>query len=204
MQPIKNIIFDLGGVFLTLDFKKTENAFAEFGVTNFPEMYTQHHASDLFELLETGKISPQGFYEKFRAESKTNISNENIQHAWNAMLLDFPLERIHWLDEVRSRYQVFLFSNTNQIHYHYFSQMFSEKTNGKNFNSHFIKAYYSHEMGLRKPYPESFMHIIQEQQLLPAETLFIDDTLKNIESAKQTGLQTLHLVHPQTLLDVDL
>ena len=144
MQAIKNIIFDLGGIFLTLDFKRTENAFLDLGVTNFSELYSQHHATDLFELLETGKISPGEFYEKFREASGTLISDDDIKNAWTAMLLDFPLDRIHRLDEVRNRYRVFLFSNTNQIHYDYFSQIFRNKTGNKELNSYFIKAYYSH------------------------------------------------------------
>ena len=76
---------------------------------------------------------------------------------------------------------------------------------GKNdFNEQFIKAYYSQELGLRKPFLESFQYILKEQGLDPAETLFIDDTLKNIEAAKKIGLQTFHLVSPMTVLELDL
>ena len=74
---------------------------------------------------------------------------------------------------------------------------------GKNdFNTHFIKAYYSHEVGFRKPYPDSFIQLLKEQHLLPEETVFIDDTLSNIEAAISVGLQTEHIVHPKTVLDL--
>ncbi len=204
MQPIKNIIFDLGGVFLNINFQLTNQAFQNLGVDRFESMFSQHHSNDLFELLETGKLSPTEFYDAFRKESQTDLSNEQIQTAWNALLLDFPVERIEWLEQIKNRYKVFLFSNTNKIHYDQFIVDFSTAFPGKDFNSHFIKAYYSQTLGLRKPYVESYQQILEEQQLDPAETLFIDDTIKNIEGAKLVGMQTIHLVAPQTVLDLGL
>lgn len=74
----------------------------------------------------------------------------------------------------------------------------------ENFDNYFIKAYYSHELGLRKPYVESYQKILEEQNLLASETLFIDDTYKNIEGAQKAGLQTIHLQAPVTVLDLGL
>ena len=204
MQHIKNIIFDLGGIFINIDFARTEQAFVRHGIDNFHIYFTQHHASDLFELLETGNVSPEEFCEGFRKETNINLSNGEIINSWNALLLDFPIERIKWLEKISRKYNVFLFSNTNQIHYDSFIDSFTKQTGLKDFNSYFIKAYYSHEIGLRKPYPESFEYILNEQNLIAEETLFIDDTLKNIEGAKAVGLQTIHLVAPKTVLDLDL
>jgi len=203
MQEIKNIIFDLGGIFLNIDFSKTEKAFADLGV-QFNDFYSQHHVSELFELLETGKISPEEFHDSFVEETGLHLSYEELKNAWTALLVDFPIERLQWLQEIGKRYKIFLFSNTNKIHYDVFTEMFHEQTGFKDFNKLFVKTYYSHEMGLRKPYPESYLYILNEQQLRPEETLFIDDTLKNIEGAKQVGLQTIHLVYPETVLDLKL
>jgi glucose-1-phosphatase len=155
-------------------------------------------------LLETGKISPSEFCETFRLETGTQLTDAQITAAWNALLLDFPKERIHWLEQTGKKYNIYLFSNTNQIHYDAFMAGFKTQTGFDDLNSFFIKAYYSQEMGLRKPYPESFLYILNEQQLNPAETLFIDDTLKNVEGAKAVGLQTIHLVKPMTVLDLNL
>ncbi|WP_026750811.1 HAD family phosphatase [Sediminibacterium sp. C3] len=201
---IKNIIFDLGGVLLNIDFKLTSNAFKNLGVNHFDEMFTQHFSNPLFELLETGKIDETAFYEAFRKEAGLPLSNEQIQAAWNALLLDFPPERIKWLEKIASQYRIFLFSNTNQIHYDCFKLNFSNAFDGKNFDDFFEKAYYSQFLGLRKPYPESFLAILEEQGILPSETLFIDDTYKNIEAANQLGFQTIHLQSPTTVLDLNL
>ncbi len=204
MQPIKNIIFDLGGVFMNLDYKKTEQAFIDLGVVNFPELFTQHHSSPLFADMETGRISNQAFYDGLRKLSGINMSNDDIQHAWNAMLLDFPMERIVWLNEIKKKYNIYLFSNTNQIHYDAFIETVKQQTGITDFNQYFIKAYYSHELGLRKPDTASFQKIMEEQKLNPAETLFIDDTLSNVQAAAEIGLQTLHLKPPITVLELQL
>lgn len=203
-QKPKNIIFDLGGVLLNIDFKLTSNAFKNLGVTHFDEMFTQHFSNPLFELLETGKIDEAAFYEAFRKEAGLPLTDVQIQTAWNALLLDFPPERIEWLEKIASRYRIFLFSNTNQIHYDCFIRNFSNSFDGKHFNDFFEKAYYSQFLGFRKPYPDSFQAIVKEQEILPAETLFIDDTYKNIEAANQLGFQTIHLQSPTTVLDLDL
>ena len=204
MQPIKNIIFDLGGIFMNLNFKLTEQAFIDLGITGFPNMYNQHHSNDLFEQLETGLISANDFYDAFRQESQSQLTNEQIKTAWNALLLDFPQERLQWLYTIRQKYKVYLFSNTNSIHYDAFMEILSRENGCTDFSKYFIKAYYSHELGLRKPYLASFQKILEEQKLLAAETLFIDDTAKNIEGAQKAGLQTIHLVAPKTVLDLTL
>ncbi len=204
MSSIKNIIFDLGGVFMNLDYNKMERSFIDLGIENFSELFTQHHSSPLFEDLETGKISDEIFYDGLRKIANVNLSNTQIRDAWNAILLDFPIERIDWLTEIKKKYNIYLFSNTNQIHYDAFIKTFRKQTGVKDFNQYFIKAYYSHELGLRKPYKESYQKIIDEQKLISAETLFIDDTSKNIEGAKEVGLQTIHLLAPMTVLDLKL
>ena len=75
MQGIKNIILDLGGIFLNVDYTLTEKAFVALGVTNFNEFYSQHNANHLFEQFETGKISPDNFCEEFRK----NLQNQPKQ-----------------------------------------------------------------------------------------------------------------------------
>jgi putative hydrolase of the HAD superfamily len=82
--------------------------------------------------------------------------------------------------------------------------IYASNTGKADFNDHFIKAYYSQYLGLRKPYANSFLAILEEQNLKAEETLFIDDTIKNIEAADALGIKTIHLVAPKTLLDLEL
>lgn len=204
MQNIKNIIFDLGGVILNIDFKQTELAFAKLGIGNFNEYFTLQSLSPLFEKLELGLIEPEVFYDEFRKLAKCNIKNEEIQNAWNALLLDFPIERISWLRNISKKYKIYLLSNTNKIHYDAFIKMFYEQIEDGNFNDYFIKPYYSHEINLRKPCKKCYEFVLKNENLIAQETLFIDDSEQNIKAAKQIGLNVIHLPPPHTVLELDL
>jgi len=204
MQNIKNIIFDLGGVFLNLDFKKTELAFAALGIGNFNEYYTLQTVTPIFEKLEIGEITPENFYDEFRKLVGLPLTNDQIMGAWNALLLDFPPERINWLKEIKTRYNIYLLSNTNEIHYNSFSKTFNDHVNSGNFDDLFIKAYYSHQIGLRKPSKEIFETILKKENLDASETLFIDDSEANIAAAISVGLQTIYLPSPKTILELQL
>lgn len=204
MQKIKNIIFDLGGIFIEIDFEKTKVAFGELGISNFDYFFTQHSASDLFKKLETGDYTPAQFYEAFRKETGTQITDQQIRNAWNAMLGHFPIERIQWLSEIKKHYRIFLFSNTNIIHYDAFQQIYKQTSSNQQFDDFFIKAYYSHELGARKPNPEAFSKLLALENLGASDTLFIDDTPSNIEGAQKIGLNTILLQYPRTVLDLDL
>lgn len=203
MQPIKNIIFDLGGVLMDIDFALTHKAFEQLGVQGFAERYNQYSADTFFSDFEKGKIPTADFFDHIRRICECDLSDNSIRNAWNALLIGFPKERIEWLLRIKEKYRIYLFSNTNIIHYQSFAKTF-EETTGVDLNSCFVKAYYSHEMGLRKPDPASYLQIVNEQQLAIAETLFIDDTIKNVEAAKELGFQVVHLVKPVAVLDLGL
>ncbi|HWB27968.1 MAG TPA: HAD family phosphatase [Chitinophagaceae bacterium] len=204
MHAIKNIIFDLGGVFLDVDYFKTQDAFIALGVTHFNRLYTQQHASPLFELLETGKITPDEFFGQFRQVSGVALSDDQIRGAWNAMLGEFYTDALQWLEGIARRFNIFLFSNTNKIHEDAFKVILKEQTGYDSLGSFFIKDYYSHTLGLRKPYVESYRAILEEQQLNPAETMFIDDSLKNVEGAIAAGLHGLYLELPRRVTSIQL
>ena len=200
MAVIKNIIFDLGGVLLQIDYQKTEESFVALGVKNFSKYFKQDFVSKLFDDFETGKISTNIFYNKFRTITKNNLTNLQIKNAWNAMLLTFWQNRLVWVESISTKYNIFLLSNTNEIHYNEVINIYNKSNSLKPFSSYFIKDYYSHILGLRKPIVSSYLKVIEEQHLLATETLFIDDTLKNIEGAKQASLQVLHLLPSMDLV----
>lgn len=202
MNRIKNIIFDLGGIFIDINYQKTEDSFLKLGFKNFADFYKQDYVSDLFNDLEIGKINDNLFCNEIRKISKLNISNKQIIDAWNALLGTFFEGRINWLQQLND-YNIFLFSNTNKIHYDAFMRIYKKQFGNSNFDNFFIKAYYSHTLGLRKPNINSYEFILNEQNLTASETLFVDDTKKNIEGAAKAGLQTLLLL-PNMSLQVEV
>jgi glucose-1-phosphatase len=189
-MAIKNIIFDLGGVLLNIDFNRTKKAFENLGVKDFDSFYTKESANPVFEALETGHISPEEFYTALQKHCNPGTTFAQIQSAWNEILLDFRKESIAALPALANRFQIYLLSNTNSIHHAAFTAMFEKEFDGKDFDSHFTRAYYSHTLQKRKPYPETYSYVIKNAGITAAETLFIDDAQANIEGAAEAGLQT--------------
>jgi HAD superfamily hydrolase (TIGR01509 family) len=197
---IRNIIFDLGGVLLNLDFSKTTNAFTSLGVKDFENYFGQYHANPLFKKLETGDVE-ENFYEELRKQASITADNHAINEAWNAMLLDFPADRIDRLKHLGEKYRLFLFSNTNAIHHAAFHSNFQLKF-GFDFDELFEKAYYSHLIGYRKPDPEAFEFVISDSALQKETTLFLDDTLPNVKAAELVGLKAALVTPEKGLLRV--
>jgi glucose-1-phosphatase len=192
MQQKKAIIFDLGGVLLDIDFKLSEKAFAELGVTNFSDFFNQFHSNDLFRRLETG-MNDQLFYDDLRSATGLSLSDEQIRDAWNALLLDFRPESVAVLPQLREKYDLYLLSNTNEIHLQEFQRRYEAWRPGQVFDDLFDAAYYSHRIGHRKPNASAFEYVLEKHGLNATETIFIDDSFNNIEAAQQLGLQTVHL-----------
>jgi putative hydrolase of the HAD superfamily len=193
LSNIKNLIFDLGNVLYDIDFKKMNAAFASIGIEGMDKHFTLNKSHPLFLDLELGFVNEQAFYEGVRALANLTLSNEQIQFAWNALLVGFRKNSIEWIKQNNTKFNIFLYSNTNQIHHDFFIAEFETKVAAYPFVSLFKKTYYSHEMGMRKPDPASFTYILEKEGLLAAETLFIDDNEPNILAAASVGLKVLHL-----------
>jgi glucose-1-phosphatase len=193
MAELKNIIFDLGGVLINIDYKKTERAFEKLGFENFETMFSQYTADAIFEKLETGKINNEDFYNTLISLSNNNISATQIKNAWNEIVLDWRVESLDFLETLSPKYNLFLLSNTNAIHHQYFNISLKNETYRTEIDSLFTKAYYSHEIHFRKPNADIFEFIAKDAEIIISETLFIDDSSNNIDTAKRLGFKT-HLL----------
>lgn len=201
LEGIKNIIFDLGGVIINLDPQETIEAFKALFKDGYEIMEKELYSNKLLERLETGEITTNEFIAFFQSHQPT-LSSENIIKAWNSMLLDIPHERILMIRNLARKYRVFLLSNTNQIHLEYINNYVSNEFGFTSMSHPFEKTYYSHQMGLRKPNSEIFETILRDKNLLPLETLFIDDSEQHIVAAKQLNLETHHLLESETIIDI--
>ena len=193
MWNIKNIIFDYGGVILDIDYYKTVEAFRDLGVRDFNLLYSQALQTDFFDLLEKGKVNAQDFYRFIRKISQMDLTNDQIKKAWNAIILTMPEHRIRLLEQVRKNYRIFLLSNTNVIHYEVYTKQLRDVFGYKGFNELFEKAYLSFQIGMKKPDLEFFELVLSENKLNASETLFIDDSIQQVQGAEKAGLITYHL-----------
>jgi glucose-1-phosphatase len=193
MQSFKNIIFDLGGVLLDIDFEQSQKAFNQLGIQGFRDMVSPFHGIQLFNDLEKGMDIPL-FYRQFRELTGKEISDNEIENAWCALLLCFREGSIERLLQLKSRYKTYLLSNTNEIHLQRIYQIFRNQFDGKELDDCFNIAYYSHRIQQRKPDAKAWLHVLDRHQLKADETLFIDDSAANIEAAQLLGMQTIHLL----------
>jgi len=203
MQGIKNIIFDLGGVIINLDNQLTENAFLTLGARPLKEYFGHGHAASFFKEYEVGGISDQQFVDNIKDLTGITAPDKEIIQAWNALLLDFPSERIRLLKDLRKSYRIFLFSNTNALHLAHLQQIYRNTFPNDEYalDDLFERAYYSHILKMRKPDEASFQYILKENQLKGEETLFVDDALINVEGAEKAGLKGLFLRPGTTITD---
>lgn len=185
---IKNIIFDFGDIFINLDKQATLQSLAKFGIKEIDEQTLR-----ILYQYEEGKISTENFTAYFY--KKFNIPKDDFIAAWNAILLDFPMYRLHFLQELSKskQYRLFLLSNTIELHIswiqkHWGSELYAE------FKSNFEQFYLSHEIHLRKPNAAIYEFVLQENNLQAAETFFIDDTKDNTDAAEKLGIHTWNLI----------
>jgi glucose-1-phosphatase len=195
------VIFDLGGVIINLNYNLTIQAFEELGMRDFSEVYTQLAQSTLFDDYETGRISSQHFINKLLDHVPSGTSPNRIVAAWNAMILDVPVEKPQLLKSLNAEMPIFLLSNTNEIHMQKVKKEWGISSN-EVLENHFSKVYLSYEVGMRKPDLTIFQKVCAEQGLVPKNTLFIDDSPQHIDGAQLAGLQTLHLKHPEKFYDL--
>lgn len=191
-SSIKNIIFDLGGVIINIDYSATIDAFKGLGFLEFDEIYSHMKQMHLFDSFETGRIHPCDFRDallKYHPE----LSYQQIDGAWNAMLGAMPSDNIDVLKNVRKHYRTFMLSNTNAIHINYLMKEL-ERDFGRNpFPEMFEKVFLSQEIGERKPNVSAYQYVLNAVDIKANETLFIDDLLPNIEGARNAGLYAYHL-----------
>jgi putative hydrolase of the HAD superfamily len=183
---ITTILFDFGDVFINLDKKATLDGLKKLGLSDWNEDLNHLNLS-----FEKGQIAREDFLLGIQKHIP-NASIEEITTAWNAVLLDFPLKRLEFLQKLSKKYKLFLLSNTDSIHIETF-----EQENGTSFYSDFYqcfeKVYFSFEMGMRKPDVEIYNFVLSQHNLIAKHTLFVDDKKENTDAAQSLGIHIWNL-----------
>lgn len=184
---IEAIIFDFGGVLYDIDYFNTTQALAKFSKMPAKLLNLQlNQVLSLPDLFEKGLMSENDFREFLRDNFQLNASDDEIDDAWNAMIIKLKPDAIQTVKNLRKIYKLVLLSNTNSIHYRCFKPHVSE------LFSDFYKVYFSFEMRMRKPDIEIYDFVCRDLDINPNKCLFIDDSLINIDGAKAAGLNVYH------------
>ena len=190
-KNIKNIVFDLGGVLVDLDFKNAINGLQQAGFANVKEQLQAFDQDGIFKKFELGEIDSDQFRTAIRENSTVTLTDEEVDTLWNSMLLEVPRKKLELILDLRSKYMVYLLSNTNAIHWDYVCKN-AFNYRGFRVNDYFEETFLSYEMHLAKPDKAIFEKVLQDANLLPEETLFIDDSEANCKAAEEVGIHAHH------------
>ena len=190
-KKIRNIVFDLGGVLVDLDFKAAINGLQQAGFANVKEQLLAFDRGGIFQKFEVGEITADEFRAAIRENSTVTLTDEEVDGLWNAMLLEIPREKLELILELRGKYMVYLLSNTNSIHWDYVCKN-AFNYRGFRVEDYFEETFLSYEMHLAKPDKAIFEKVLHDANLLPEETLFIDDSEANCKAAQEVGIHAHH------------
>lgn len=184
------ILFDLGGVLLNLDCSATLAAFRRLAGREVPDLFSQGRQAGLFDRFERGELTVAAFRDELRRLLGAHCDDHELDAAWNALLLDVPAPNVELVIRLRKTHRVYLLSNTNELHITDFVARF-EREHGATYGAWsdlFHRDFYSHRLGLRKPDPAIFAHVLAREGLHPTRTLFVDDSWPNVLGARTAGL----------------
>jgi FMN phosphatase YigB (HAD superfamily) len=200
MENVKNIIFDYGNVIFSIDFRIAQQEFKKLGIADAEGFFGHRQQDQIFDKFDRGEVTADEFRGYVKKHiGKADITDQQITDAWNSLLLGIAPGNHELLLKLKDKYRTFLLSNINDIHYTYIMKYLKDEF-GFNDNEHlFEKTYYSHLVGKRKPELHIFEQVLKENNLIAAETLFIDDSPQHLEAAKTLGIQTFLMVAPDTL-----
>ena len=199
LSSIETIVFDLGGVVVDLDLQLSINAFKQLGIKD-PERFIRHGAhGDIFLKLETGEITEGEFFSGIKNLAGKILTDENIKNAWCAMFTDLPKSRVKIIERLKKEHRVILLSNTNSIHRRHFDKMAEGYSS---LSELFDEVYYSFMLHDHKPNVSVFKKMIEAEGLAPVRTLFLDDSQKNIDAAREIGMQAILITPARQVEDV--
>lgn len=198
VSKIRNIIFDFGGVLLNINPLLALEEFVKLSGIGREELWERLVNEKIFEKYDTGEYTSDRFRDELRRILDKNATDQQLDDAWNALLLDFPVERVRLLQSLQPNYRVFLLSNTNEIHFKKYTLDFLI-INGFEMGTLFEKLYLSYEIGIHKPEAGIYAFVLENSKLIAGESLFIDDSPANVEAAAKLGFEGLHLSNGQEI-----
>ena len=194
LEDLEGVILDFGGVLYDIDYDAPPKAFARLGDAEFASLYHQASQSEWFDQLEVGTLSRDAFYDHLMARCQEGTTLEEVHAAWCCILTGMPPARASLVEALGQKTRLFLLSNTNAIHAQVFeADLRATLPDAAAFWGAFEAAHYSHDLGMKKPHPETFLHVCERHGLNPSRTLFLDDSIQHVEGAHRAGLHAHHL-----------
>lgn len=190
-MAIKNIIFDLGGVIIDIDREAAASSLEHLGIVEAPRMLGEYEQKGLFLLLEEGRLADSEMYDALLPLCNEGTTCTDIKNAFERFMVGIPVERLRTIENLRSKgYRTYVLSNTNPVFYNdWIAKAF--RKDGKSITDYFDGIVVSFQELMCKPNPDIFRNLLNRYGLNPEETVFLDDSSENCESARSVGLQAV-------------
>ena len=201
-ESVKNIIFDLGGVIVDINPRLSYFFLSEVSGLDIKEVAHRFETSMINERYETGQLTSAQFRTELKKLYNLSVSDREIDAIWNNLLIDIPHQRVKLLQNLSTKYRLFLLSNTNPIHIKKVNEILQSNSHLLRLELLFEKTYYSYEIEMRKPDAKIYQYVLDDLELVASETVFVDDLLANIESAASVGIQTIHVTGGKKITDL--
>ena len=184
---IRNIVFDFGGVVTVSSRERAVKAFESIGVRDADTLLSAHHQQGMFADVESGKVSADEFCQWLGSHCGRNITFDDVVKGWTGYVVDVPRERLDMLRMAKERFNVYILTNTNP-----FMMSWARSTaftpEGLPLDHFCHKIYASYEIGLLQPDLRIYHHLLDDAGITPSETLFVDDSLVNVQAAESLGM----------------
>ena len=187
---IKTIIFDLGGVIITLSHDEAVRRFESLGLKDAAQRLDPYTQGGIFGDLEEGKIDAEDFRRELSILAGREVTYDECRYGWLGYCADIPQRNLDMLQRIREEgYRVVLLSNTNP---YMMSFVLSPEFDGKGHGiDHYVDALYlSYQMKVMKPDESFFRRVLMAEQTSPSNCLFVDDGPRNVAAASQVGMHT--------------
>ena len=194
---IKNIVFDLGGVLVPLNRRACEDAFHAIGFEDFGKILNEYVQGGFFLEYEKGSITTGEFRDILRGYIENKVTNDEIDSAMGSFLEIISDDKLELLISLKKKYRLYMLSNTNEIAMKVVRPFFNKGI--LTINDYFDHLFLSYEMKMAKPDREIFVKMTNDASFKPSETLFIDDSPANIQTANELGFKTLLFKHDMNL-----
>lgn len=198
---IKNIFLDLGMVTVRLCQQRCIDAFTRIGIPDVAQQISNCRQFGMFADIEVGRMSVAEFHDSVRNLYHLPLTDVQIDEAWNAFILDTPVELQQLVFALHGRYRTFVLSNTNQIHFDYWAQHCMGTPGGHSVDECFDKCYLSNLLHLAKPDPAIYRAVLADSGVTPAESLYLDDNAVNVEAARAIGFVAEVSANPEQTIE---
>lgn len=195
------VIFDLGNVLIDIDYQRSLSMIKAELPSTFHERVDGCYAAEFHKAYERGEIDSPSFRNAFRDYFEQSWTDSEVDYLWNSLLGELPAYRLDLVRRLKSKYQVGILSNTNEIHVEAVHALLQTEHGMGNFYPLFDRVFYSQEMGLSKPSAAIYQKMILELNTSPSRILFFDDLLANVEGAAALGIQAVQVTSSTTIFE---